>query len=485
MYRVVFLAGAAMALASCTVGPDYDAPSIELPNRFLHSEDGALLNAATELWWLKLNDPLLAHYIDRGNGQNLSIASALERIRAAEAALGRTGLNALTDAELEVTGVRGPAQGLFVDGIDHSATGTFDAAFILDVFGGGRRAKEQALALHEATQFDAGVVRLAYLSGITNAYLQARFFQAAVKITQASIQDRRQLVGLAQQLRSAGAATQLDVEQARRLLKSAEAELPSLHAGFEANVFRLATLLAEAPEPLLEEMKSSDYQPRPIGFTGAGVPANLLRNRPDIRVAERQLAAATAAVGVATAQLYPSLSLNGSITATDSEISGYSDNWGFGPAINIPILNRGVLDANRRVAESEARQAELEWRSTVRTAVEEVQRGLSRTMYLQKQVSALEETLVYSRRVLELSRSAYRAQEVVLTEVLDAEIALSRDRLSLAAAYRDYALAWSQLQVSGGKGWMAPGFQSDLEREKPDFRRDPLGISGLFGRNRS
>ncbi|MDF0600100.1 efflux transporter outer membrane subunit [Psychromarinibacter sp. C21-152] len=477
MFRAVPLAAATLALASCAVGPDYDAPSIELPDRFLHAQDGTLLNAATELWWLKLNDPLLAHYVERGNAQNLSIAAALERIRAAEAGLGRVGLNALTNGGLEVRGTRGPDR---LGRIDNQVSGGFNAVYILDVFGGRRRATEQALALHEAAQYDAGVVRLAFLSDITDAYLQARYFQAAAEIAKSSIRSRRQLVGIAQQLRTAGATTQLDVEQARRLLKSAEAELPELMAGFESNVFRLATLLAEAPEPLLEEMRSSDYQPRPIGFEGAGIPANLLRNRPDIRAAERQLAAATAAIGVAEAQLYPSLSLSGTITASDSELLGYSDNWSIGPTLNLPILNRGVLDAGRRVAVSEARQAELDWRSTVRTAVEEVQRGLSRTGYLKTQVGKLEETLVYSRRVLELSRSAYRAQEVVLTEVLDAEIALSRDRLSLAAAYRDYALAWSQLQVSGGKGWRAPGFQTDLEREDPHPRRDPLGLSGIF-----
>lgn len=479
MFRAVVLASSALALASCAVGPDYTAPGIEVPGRFLHAGDSALLNAAAEYWWLKLNDPLLADYVDRGHQANLSVAAALERIREAQAALGRAGLNAQTSGSLTVAAERSP--NIFGQ-TDDSLSGRFNAAYILDVFGGAKRGREQALAMYEAAQFDAGVVRLAFLSDITDAYLQARYFQTAAAITRSTIEGRRQLLGLVQELRSAGSATQLDVEQARRLLKSAEARLPGLEAGFESNVFRLATLLAAPAEPILAEMRQRQPQPRPVGFDGAGIPANLLRNRPDIRVTERQLAAAVAAVGVAEAQLYPSLTLGGSINAVDAALGGYNDGWAFGPTLNLPVLNRGVLNANREVAQSQARQAEIAWRNRVLGAVEEVQRALSQCLYLGQQVNKLQETQVYSQRVLELSRSVFRAREVSLTEVIDAEIALAQDQLNLAAARRDFALAWAQLQVAAGKGWAAAGVQTDLERRNPDLRRDPLGLAGLFRR---
>ncbi len=474
MKRAAFVVAIA-ALSSCTVGPDYTTPGAELPARFLRAGDSSLFNAAAELWWLKLNDPLLAHYVQRGNAQNLSLAAAYERIRQAEAAVGQTGINASVGDSLslsrEWTETNGSAS--------RTDTSRFGARLVLDMFGGQARAREGALANYEAAQFDVGVVRMALLSEVTDAYIRARYFQTAAEITQTTINGRRQLVGLVQQLRQAGAATQLDVEQARALLKSAEAALPSLEAGFEVNVIRLGALLSEPAARLMQEMGSGFKQPRPLGFEGAGVPANLLRNRPDLGVAERSLAAAVAQVGVATAELYPSVTLSGSVGFNNTDF-GTRRSWGFGPQVNIPVLNRGLIDANRRVAVSRAKQAELSWRQAVRDAVEEVETALSNSYHLKRQVDAEEEALVYSKRVLELSRAGYRARETTLTELLDAEIRFANDRLGLAGSYREYALAWAQLQVAAGKGWSAPGFQNELELRKPKILRDPLALSRAY-----
>jgi len=317
---------------------------------------------------------------------------------------------------------------------------------------------------------------MALLSEIADAYIRARYFQQAAAITTATIQQRRRLVGLVAQLRSAGTATQLDVEQARAALKSSEASLPSLEAGFEANVIRLSSLLSEPAAHLMAEMGQRSKQPRPLGFDGSGVPANLLRNRPDIRVAERSYAAAVAEVGVRTAQLYPSVSLNGSLGFSDNGFS-ISRTWSFGPNVTIPVLNRGQIDAGRRVAVSQARQAELAWRQAVRDAVADVETSLSNSHHLQRQLAAQESAIVYSRRVLELSRAGYRARETTLTELIDAEIRFANDRLSLAGVYRDFALSWMQLQVSTGRGWMAPGIRGEIELRDPTILRDPLALS--------
>lgn len=472
MKKAAFLA-TTVALASCTAGPDYVSPTIDLPTRFFRAADGELFNAANELWWLKFNDPLLAHYVDRGNAKSLSVKAALERILAAQAAIGRTGANALASGDLSLAATN---SGNFEGIVQSRDSATFGAQYVLDLFGGQRRAREEALAEFDAAQYEAGVVRMALISEITDAYIRARYFQAAVQITRGTISSRRQVLGLVQQLRDAGAATLLDVERSRSLLQSAQANLPGLESGFETNVIRLASLIEEPTKHVLAEMTRGYRQPRPLNFTGAGIPANLLRNRPDVRAAERRYAAAVAAIGVAEAQLYPSITLGGSVGITETG-AGSVGNWSFGPALTLPIFNRGAIDAARRVASSQAREADIAWRETVRDAVEEVEVALSQAFHLSRQVASFEAALVSSRRVLELSRAGYRAREATLTELLDAEISVSGDQLSLAGAYRDLALAWAQLQVAAGKGWSAPSVQTNLEERDPLILRDPLAFS--------
>jgi multidrug efflux system outer membrane protein len=473
------ITGVALALGACTVGPDYRAPVIDLAGRYAHGAATPLPAAAAEPWWRELNDARLNAYVAQGNAANLTLAAALERIRAAEAALGRTGLNAATSGALssDVTVTGGSSADP-----DWRANTRFGAAWVLDLFGAQRRGRERALAGFDAAQFDAGVARLALVSEITATYLRARHQQAAAAITRGSIARRGQLLGLVEELRQAGAATLLDVEQARALLKTAEANLPALEAGFEANVFRLATLLDRPAAPLLTEMREGAPQPRPRPVAEPGVPADLLRNRPDVRLAERRLAAAVAAVGVAEAALYPSVTLNGNIGLLQTGQGGTGNSWSFGPALNLPILNRGALQADREVARSEARQAELAWRAAVRVAVQEVQVALSQLHHLRRQVAATEESLVYTGRVLELSRASYRARETTLTEILDAEISLANGRIGLAGALRDQALAWAELQVAAGKGWAAPGLLTGLEQLRPAPRPDPLGLGALLRR---
>jgi len=248
---------------------------------------------------------------------------------------------------------------------------------------------------------------------------------------------------------NAGDATQLELQQARQLVDRTRADLPLLQANFEANVFRMATLLAQPAGPLLKRMQRGAGLPSPRGLGKAGVPADLIRNRPDVRAAERSLAAATAGIGIAEAQLYPSLVISGSIAASTQT------SWNFGPSISLPVLNRGILQAQRKEAISVAKQAEIEWRNTVLTATEDVQSSLSLTRGLASQIAAFRQVSDASQRLLSLTRSSYEGGASPITDVLDAEQALSNARLSLLASRRDFALSWVELQIATGKGWLS------------------------------
>ena len=461
--------GLMVVLGGCeVVGPAYQPPSATLQAAYVGGASPSLVNAAATPWWERLHDPLLNRLVERGAARNLDIRAAVARIEAANAALGQTGVNAQTGGSLDAS-----VQHRSVDGNDDTVSNlSADARFVFDLFGGVFRRQQQAIANAEAAQFDAGTVRLAYLSDIANSYIQARYFQEAAAITRQTISSRRRTLSVVNQRLNEGEATELERQQARSLLLASEAALPTLLTNFEVQVYRIATLLAEPAGPLLAQMRRGARQPMPRGGA-VGVPADLLRNRPDIRFAERNLAAATAGIGIAEAQLYPSLQLSGTVSA------GTTDGWTFGPFLSIPLLNRGVLKSRQKVAEAQARGAEVEWRRAVVAAVEDVQTEMALYRGLRGQLAALNQAYRASGRVLELSRELYTLGDSTLTEVLDAERAHAANRLAIADASRNLAVSWVRLQVATGKGWRATEFIPPQERLVPVAPKpDPMGLEG-------
>lgn len=456
-----------LLLTACTAGPDYVAPSANTDSRFVGASAGSLQNAALAKWWIDLQDPLLNSLLERGSVQNIDIQAALERIRAAEAALGRTGPNAQTSGSAVFDRVERKDDPNTTD----PSRGQITAQYVFDFAGGFRRESEQALANFDAAQADAGTVRLAFFADITNAYIQARYFQQVAWITRQTIASREQTLEIVNQRRELQEATDLEVLRAESDLATARAQLPVLNANFETNVFRLATLLAEPAGPLMKKMQRGAAQPRPRASSMVGIPADLLRNRPDVRFAERNLAAATAAIGVAEAQLYPSVVLSGSLGTASA------NRWSFGPTVTLPVFNRGVLQANKRVAVSQARQAELEWRQTVLLAVEEVQTYLTLSRNWQRQLGFQTTAAEASANVEELSRKSYEVGSITLTDILDAERRNAANRVEVANALRNYTENWMRLQVAVGKGWLAEGVVTTDETRSALASVDPLGTS--------
>jgi multidrug efflux system outer membrane protein len=178
------------------------------------------------------------------------------------------------------------------------------------------------------------------------------------------------------------------------------------------------------------------------------VPADILRNRPDVRAAEREFAVATAAVGVADAEALPSLSLSGFIAI------GTEDTWSFGPTLFAPVLNQGVLQANRQVAQSNARQSELVWRNSVLNAVEDVQSAMVLTRQWQSQVAAFGRAVAASSEVRDLSLRAFDEGATTFLDVIDAERVIVENQLQQAESIRAWTSSYVQLQVATGKGWL-------------------------------
>lgn len=439
----------AAVLSGCaSLGGPYKAPEIAVPARFVGTSSSALQNAADIQWWHGLNDAHLNDLITRGLAQNLDIAASLERIRAAQFATGLSGLNAQISGALSSQRTR--AGTLPGTATTQATSTTANAQYVFDLFGGVQQGTLQAQASLEQATFSAGTVRLGYLAEITSAYVQARYFQNAAEITRQSISQQQRTLELVQFRVEVGDAARLEEQQALERLNSFKASLPTLIAGFEAQTLRIATLLAEPAGPILARMQRGASQPWPRRTGRTGLPADVVRNRPDVRAAERGYAAAVAAVGVAQAQLYPSLSISGRLAASTP------DTWSFGPTVSLPLLNRGALLANKKVAASNATQAEIAWRAAVFSAIEDVQIAHSSLRNTGAQIGALTQVIRSSTELVSLSEAAYEAGSSPLTDVLSAELSRANNRLSLARARMDYALAWIQLQIAAGKGW-APG----------------------------
>lgn len=444
MKKALFALSVTPFVAACAVGPEYSPPNIALGSQFVAGASASLTDPSREPWWEGFHDSYLDTLVERGLKQNLDILTVLSRIEQAEANVrangGAANFNGGLNASRTINGG---------DDIDtfYNSSATLSGTYIIDLFGATARGREQAVAQLEAQGFDAGSARLAFLTSLTTNYINARFNQEAAALTRRTISSRQETLGLVEQRQNVGAASRLELVQARADLESAQADLPGFNAGFEAAVFAIATLLAEPAAPIMARMRQGAPQPIPGHRTSTGVPADLIRNVPAVRFAERNLAAAVANVGVAEAALYPSLTLNGTLT------EGTTGTWSFGPSINLPIFNRGVLNAQRDIAAAAAEEAEITWRAAVLDAVEAVEVGYSAFSNSRRALASLNRAVASNDEALDLSRETFEAGALTLLDLLETERNASTERLSLAAARRDLANDWITLQIATGRGW--------------------------------
>jgi multidrug efflux system outer membrane protein len=448
-------------LSGCVVGPDYQSPNAALPAKFSEGGHAEAAEVTLKPWWEAFRDKKLNSLVAQGMGENLDVQQSIERTVEARAnvivaaAGGLPQINA--NGSASASGQDGSYQRNNTGG-DHSETksigGGGDASWLIDLFGQYARAKESANASLDAAYADVNVARLAYLSDLTTAYIEARYNQEAYALQQKSLTSRRETLKLTEDIKAAGAASSLDVVQAEGLVNTTLAELPGYQTGFNQAANRIATLLGLPATTVTASLRNGGPQPSPRYNTKIGIPADLVRNRPDIRRAERLLAAATASIGVAEAQLYPSLSLSGSIDGSriiSSAVGGLGA-WSFGPSLDIPIFNGGRLRANVDIAKSGAQQQYLAWKQTVLNAIEEVENALVGLRNNYQTVAALRKVVDSYEEALGLARESYKGGATSLLDVLDAERNLSNSRIALAASIRNLSNNYVALNVAIGGG---------------------------------
>lgn len=416
-----------------------------MQTRFVGGDAEALRPVAAEQWWLNYEDAILGRLVARGLAQNLDVMAAAEAVRQAQAELRKTGVNSALDGSLSASLTRSGGDGS--TGTSTTRSGELGALMVIDLFGGIQRERESAAASLTAARAEAETVRLAWLAELLAAYSDARFYQEVLALTRTTIRSRQETVDITRSQFEAGAATEYEVAEAQALLSTARASLPQYGALFDANVYAIAKLLNEPAGPIMATLQKGAPQLRTPGGARTGVPADLLRNRPDVRSAEADLAAAVADLGVAEAALYPSLSLSGTVLRT-----GGVDAWSFGPQLTLPVFNQGQLRASRDAQVSVAKQAEIAWRTSVNEAVEDVHIAQSNLSRYRQRAALLRTAASDYGRALALAQQNYRSGAITLLDLLETDRNTNSARISAASAVNDAAQAWATLKIATGAG---------------------------------
>jgi outer membrane protein, multidrug efflux system len=430
--RTFFCIFPAMLLAaSCAVGPSYQAPHAA-PAVVQNAQSGQFVARSPEaLWWQEFGDAELDDLVRRALAANLDLRSAYDHVRAARAVFVERKFDYAPHVQLQGSyshfDEQQPGFGAARINAQSDSLG-FDAAWEIDLFGHTRRSVEAAradLGVEQANYQDAQVTVAAE---VARNYFELRGSQKRLSVARENLGTEHQTLELTQLLDQTGRGSELDVQRSRARLKATEATIPPLEAGEKQAGYRLAVLLGERPGTLDQELKPAAVatyaKALPIGDT-----AELLRRRPDVRAAERQLAAATARVGVATADLFPRVNVTGFIGFLSGDVgrlfSTTSDNnaraWSVTPTVSWAALDMGSVRARLRASEAQSDAAAANYEKVVLTALEDTENSFVAYGAQQTQLKSLNEQAQASRRAAEIADTQYREGVADFLVLLDAQ----------------------------------------------------------------
>ncbi len=453
-----------LALTGCaTVGPDYVPPDTPVSATWHTELKGGLSAGEMDLqslaaWWKTLNDPKLSSLIDRAVSGNLDLKKALARVREARARRGMAKADFFPT--LDATGYATWSRTSKDTGSGKSYdlfAATFDAGWELDIFGGVRRSVEAATGDLQASQEDLRNVLVSLLAEVALNYVEVRSFQTRLVAAEANLESQSETYQLTKWRYEAGLTDELAVQQARYNLENTRSQIPTLRTGLTEAMNRIAVLLGEQPGKVHEELEKREPIPVTPLNVAVGVPADILRRRPDIRKAERQLAAQTARIGVATAELYPKFTLSGSIGLEALSLSNPSStgSWTLsgGPKITWAIFKAGAIRQNIEVQSALQEQYLIAYKSTLLSALEEVENALVAYSEEQQKRQSLSEATQAARKAVELAQHKYQAGLTDFSSVLDAERSLLSFQDQLAQSDGAITSNLVRLYKALGGGW--------------------------------
>jgi NodT family efflux transporter outer membrane factor (OMF) lipoprotein len=461
-----------LGLSGCVVGPDYVPPQMEMPKQWTEAATSKQILDLQD-WWKIFDDPILNQLINQAVQSNLDLKLAEARIRASRSQYNATIAAALPSLTTHASASRrmnnssgssssnvGSGFGIGSQLINIFQIG-FDAAWEIDLFGGVQRALEVADANSEFEEENRRDRLVSLLAELTRNYIQVRANQHMQRITLESLGNQEETLRLIQVRQRAGLVSEADIAQSKTQLANVKAQLPVYETQVKQAIHAIALLLGQTPDKLSIDLTKKAIVPVSSNPGLADLPAELLRRRPDIRMAERKLAASNAEIGIAVNEQYPKINLSAFLGLQNMRIMDFTPigkSWSVASTLSMPIFNWGRIQANIKVKEALHDQAFITYQSTVLNAVKEVedalvgylqeqQRGLNLADSVKAQQLALilateryRKGLTTYLEVLEAQRSVYQAQR----ESLDAQ---AKQSLQLVALCKALGGGWSTAEI--------------------------------------
>ncbi len=452
-------------LAGCAVGPDYHgapdaAPKTGQAHAFVRQPAAGVSPAAAPAqWWRTLNDAQLTALIEAALAHNPDVHAAQARLRQSRAQLRQQEAKQLPTSSATVAALRTsmPDSGFTSGGPLTLYTANFDASWELDLFGGTRRAVEAASAEADAVDADLADTQVSLAAEVAQTYIGLRDQQQRLRLAQASADLQQRMLDLTLQRRAAGTAADVDVERLTTQVQTTRATLVPLDAQISESLDRLAVLTGQEPGQLDSALAPVGTLPELPATVDVGEPAALLRHRPDIRAAERRLASAYAQIGEHTADLFPKVSLFGTLgfsADTPGHLLRKSNlSW-----VGVPYLQWNVLDFGRtrsaiHAAEAGRDEAQAKYAHTVLQALQDANGALSRYGHQREHLERLRLVQTSSRRAAELTRQRYRAGTTTLIDLLDTQRSEFAAQQDVVAGQAELLDDFVSLQKSLGLGW--------------------------------
>lgn len=465
-FRMIPLLVGTSLLAACAVGPDYKAPhpAAVATAPFAGADNPAFTrDAAQDRWWTLYNDPVLTRMVEDALRANTDIRVAAARVERARALL-----RDAKSARLPTTTIDASAQRERFSSVQTGTSSAFpreawyydgglSLSYEVDLFGRVRRGVEAAHGDAQATEADADAVRLAVVADTVRAYLDVTTSAQRLKVARDTVDLLDQSIRITGARVDVGRSDRLDLIRVQALRDQQAATIPQIAADRQSALLRLATLTGRAPQDLPADVAQQVSTPSPAKPIPVGDGAALLARRPDVRAAERRLAADTARIGVATAELYPHVTLGasgGSTALSGMNVLGSeSSRWAFGPLISWTFPNIAAVKARIAAARADSAASLASFDGTVLNALEETERALSTYAHAQQRVATLTQARDEAQRAARISLARQREGRIDFLTVLDAQRTLAQAEADLVAGRRDAAFAQVDVFRALAGGW--------------------------------
>jgi NodT family efflux transporter outer membrane factor (OMF) lipoprotein len=457
----------ALGLAACTVGPDYVAPANDAPAGWVEDKAPGLIGTGPEAarqldqWWTGFKDPTLDKLVETAIADNLDLKIAeqhlvearAQRETAAAGFLPTLDASASAERQRYSTELKFPPYG----GVFNTYQAGFDASWEIDVFGKTRRAVESADATVEMTNEDRRDTLVSILAELGRDYSALRSAQARLVIAHRNIKADQEALDLTREKFTGGLGNELDVAQAQAQLQTLNAAVPQLEATVATESHAIAVLLGKEPGALEAELATPAPLPPLPPTLPAAVPSDVIRNRPDIRAAERQIAGANAQIGVAIAQMFPSFSISPSFGIGAGSFNHILKDgalqWGAPASVSVPIFEGGRLEAGVAQARAVTEEDRLAYRKTVLTAFQEVEDALVGYTTEQRRHASLVAAVDADRVAVDRATALYRSGLGGFLDVLDGERSLYSAEDAVAQSDLTLTQQTIALYKALGAGW--------------------------------